>query len=178
MEVIISALNTPFSGLLISLNTADPVQPIAIVNGNKADFSGPVILLSLDQEVIYGLSQPTVISRIFAKGPQQLLSTKELSHNLFEHGMKASLGKVKVHMNTFLTSLETFYSLVSFTPMCRIIPGRESGKAACLLTPSRSHQGILIHNHGFEPKEAIDYKISDTVEIDNIRTYISIPLKI
>jgi hypothetical protein len=177
MEIIVSKLNLHHEGLMLALNTSEHVQPLAIINGNKPDFCGPVILLNLDQHIVYGLSHPEVVSRIFTKGPQQLISTREMSHNLFEHGMKVSLNRVKVKVNWFLTSLETFYTQTLQTPVLQIIYGRESNRAGCLVTPSANHNSLLLCNQGFEPREPLSRKY-EKLEIDNIRTYASVSLKL
>ena len=174
MEVIVSKLQNHYEGLKIVFKDWDNLQPLAILNGNQVDFLGPIILLNLDQSIVYGLSHPEVVGRIYSKGPQQLLTSKELAHNLFEHGMKSALGRVKIRLNWFLTSLDTFYSVASTTPTLQIILGKEN-KLGCLVTPLTSHQGVLLCMHGFEPKE--DLRVSEVIEVDNIRSYVSSVLK-
>jgi hypothetical protein len=177
MELIVSKLNHHHEGLKVALNDGDTVQNLTIINGNQPDFLGPVILLSLDQHIVYGMSHPEVISRIFTKGPQQLLTSKEIAHNLFEHGMKATLGKIKIKLNWFITTLDTFYTLTSATSMLQIIPGKDN-KLGCLITPMATYQSILLCNPGFEIKEPEKYNISESIEIDNIKTYVSTPIKV
>ena len=177
MELIISKLNQHHEGLKIAINDTNTVQTLAIVNGNQPEYLGPIILLGLDQHIIYGMSHPEIISRIFTKGPQQLLTSKEIAHNLFEHGMKATLGKVKIKLNWFTTTLDTFYSLNTLTTILQIIPGKDN-KIGCLITPMTTYQSILLCNHGFEFKESEKYSISECIEIDNIKTYVSTPIKV
>ena len=85
---------------------------IGRINGNTvSDNHVPIVLLSLEPHTIYGLSHPHVISDILNNGPQNLVTSKHLGHKLFEHGMKASWGQVKIKNNKFLTCLDTFYSV-------------------------------------------------------------------
>jgi hypothetical protein len=176
VELIISKLAYHFEGLKIVLKNDDNIQTLSIINGNQSDFLGPVILFNLDQHIIYGMSHPEVISRIYTKGPQQLITTKDLSHNLFEHGMKASLGKVKIKLNWFLTTLETFYTVTSSTPILQLVLGKDN-RIGCLITPVTIYQSVLLCNYGFEIKDPEKYMISDIVEIDAIQSYVSVILK-
>jgi len=176
MEIIISKLQSHHEGFKIVYKDGDLLHPLAILNGNQTDFLGPIILLTLDQHIIYGMSHPAVISRIYSKGPQQLITSKELAHNLFEHGMKACLGKVKIKLNWFLTSLDTFYTLTSSTPIIQIISGKEN-RLGCLITPLTTHKNILLCSCGFEIKEADNLNVSERIEIDNIRSYVTTSLK-
>ena len=82
---------------------------IGRINGNSPSNQVPIILLSVDPYVTFGLSHPHVISGILNDGPQNLITSRNLGHTLFEHGMKSSWGKVKVKNNKFITCLETFY---------------------------------------------------------------------
>ena len=176
MELIISKLTYHFEGLKVILKNDDNIQTLSIVNGNQSDFLGPVILLNLDQHSIYGMSHPEVISRIYTKGPQQLIATKDVAHNLFEHGMKASLGKVKIKLNWYLTTLETFYTVASSTPALQLVQGKDN-RIGCIITPVTTYQSVLLCNYGFEIKDPEKYTISDVVEIDGIHSYVSVMLK-
>ena len=181
MELIISRLNYHHLGIKISLKEQDEIRTIAIVNGNEPDFLGAVILLNIDQHVVYGLSHPEVISRILEKGPQYLLTNKETGHNLFEHGMKATLGKIKINMNCFNTTLETFYTLTNNVSNLTLVPGMNN-QLGCLIRPRLDLLPILISNYGFQPKIDIEplrneIQSSDKVEIDNIRTHVVFKFK-
>jgi len=182
MELIVSRLNQHHLGLKIVLKEQSDLKTIAIINGNDPEFAGPIILLSLDQHTIYGLSHPEVISRILEKGPQNLLTSKEISHNLFEHGMKASLGKIKINTNYFYTSLDTFYTLTTKVSCLSLLIGKDN-QLACLIQPRLDLQPVLISNSIFSYKETdIDplkneiYSLNK-VEIDSIRTYVTITCK-
>ena len=94
-------------GVLLSLDDA----PLAVLNGNRREYNLPVVLLNIDQYVVFGLSHPWVISRILGEGsPQTLIARKDMAHTLYEHGMKASLGKIRQGNQTFYTALDTFYT--------------------------------------------------------------------
>ena len=175
MEIIVSKLTQHFEGLKVVLKENDHISDIALINGNRSDFYGPIILLNLDQHIVYGLSHPEVISRIYTKGPQQLLTNKEIGHNLFEHGMKASLGKVKFRLNSFLTTLDTFYTLTTSTSNLTLVVGKDN-RIGCLITPFTTHHSILLCNYGFELKDADKYRISSCIEVDSIKTYVSCPI--
>lgn len=192
MELILSKLQSNFDGFDLSIkhdsqgtSQESRIQTVARINGNHADYCGPVVVLNIDQYVVYSLSQPEVVSRILTKGQQQLLTTKETAHNLFEHGMKASLGKLKIKTNWFLTTLETFYSC-SLTGHClEIIQGNKENKEnrenkiGCLVSPSPEYQNILICNYGFDYDKVGNIgNISSVIEIDSIRTYVTMPFKL
>lgn len=101
-----------YEGIRLSHDDGSGVaKPVAHINGNEASFRGPVVLLNLDAHAVYGLSHPQVVSHLLKDGPQPLVSSKEMAHRLFEHGMKAALGRVKLGNNQFATSLDTFYRL-------------------------------------------------------------------
>lgn len=175
MELIISRLQQHHLGLKVVLKESDEIRTFAIINGNDPDFLGTVILLNIDQHAVYGLSYPEVVSRLLQKGPQNLLTTKELGHNLFEHGMKASIGKLKINMNTFSTSLETFYVTTQKTSNITLITGKDN-QLGCLIQPRTDLQPILLSGYTFIPKESDKELLDDVstnIEIDNIRTYIT-----
>jgi len=182
MELIVSRLNHHYLGLKVVLKEQDDLKTIAIINGNNPEFAGPIILLSLDQHTIYGLSHPEVISRILEKGPQNLLTSKEISHNLFEHGMKASLSKIKINTNYFYTSLDTFYVLSTKVSCLSLLIGKEN-QLACLIQPRLDLQPILLSNSIFSCKEtdtdALKNEIYslNKIETDSIRTYVTTTFK-
>lgn len=109
MQLIVSRLAEVHQGMMVSLKDEDKIDTIGMVNGNKSTFKGPVILTDLDQDIVYGMSHRQVVSRIYSDGPQILLTTREYAHRLYEHGMKAALGKIKFGNNVFQTCLETYY---------------------------------------------------------------------
>lgn len=169
MQIMVSRLSHHYQGIMVSLKDGDEIKDIALINGNKHDFSGPLLLFSIDQEVIYGLSRHKVISRIYSQGPQILLTTKELGHKLYEHGMKAALGKVKVGNITFTTNLETFYS-VSQKYGCFELTYSE-GRIACLVKPAANYKPILLATSGYQDKLKIDSK--NRIDIDKIQTIVT-----
>jgi hypothetical protein len=113
MRSLIFYRATGFSGIGLSYDDGSgQAKTVAHINGNNPDHRGPVILLSLDASAVYAMSQPQVISRILSEGPQTLITTKDIAHTLFEHGMKAALGKHKIGNNNFFASMETYYKVV------------------------------------------------------------------
>lgn len=169
MELIVSRLPELHFGMQLALKDLDEIKPIAIINGNKADFSGPVILFNLDQHIVYGMSHPAVISVLQSRGPQNLITTKELAHNLFEHGMKAALGEVRINNNTYATKLDTFYTVIDNIHNLKLIAGKRN-RPAVSVWPREDYKPLIITTHNWEPKEKLDL---DLVEIDNIKTYAS-----
>ena len=178
MELILSKLQSNFEGFDLSIKQNEAIQTIAHINGNHPEYSGPVVILNLDQHVVFSFSQPEVVSRILTKGPQQLLTSKEIYHNLFEHGMKAALGKVKLKTNWFVTTMETFYSFSLFGHFLEVVQGGKDkeNKIGLLVTPSNEHQSILVCNCGFDCDRVSG--ISNVIEIDSIRTYVTMPFKL
>lgn len=169
MQLIVSLLSKFHHGLMVTLKDGTDINTIAIVNGNKPSFTGPVILFNIDQEVIYGLSHREVVSRIYAEGPQILLTSKELGHRLYEHGMKASLGKVKVGNTQYLTNLDTYYTLQSqYGPMDLVY---SEGKIGCYIKPHSNYEPILITTTGYKPKTVIDPK--NRIDIEKIRSEVT-----
>lgn len=180
MELIISRLSHHYQGLKIAINDQDYLRTISIVNGNDAEFLGTIILLNVDQHAVYGLSHPEIVSRILEKGPQSLLTTKDTAHNLFEHGMKASLGKLKLNMNQFLTTLETFYTPTTKAANLTLVVSRDN-QLGCLIQPRTDMKPILISNSTFLPKESdkdILSEVSNSIELDNIRTFVTSEFKV
>lgn len=177
MELIISRLNNHHQGLNIAFKEFEELRTIATINGNTSEFTGPIILLSLDQHIIYGMSHPEVVSRILEKGPQNLITTKELAHNLYEHGMKAALGKVKINMNNFNTTIDTFYTLIKNTTNITLLTGTDN-QLACLIQPRKDIEPILISNSVFNIKENEgELRCLNKVELDHIRTYVTVKCK-
>jgi hypothetical protein len=88
----------------------DTNTTLMYVDGN-ANKQVPVAVLALDPHVVYGMSHPSVVSRIFSEGPQTLITIKKLAHSLFEHGMKASLGTITLGATPLFTQLLTFYDV-------------------------------------------------------------------
>jgi hypothetical protein len=168
MQLIISRLSDPFQGLEVAVKIADNVSTLAVLNGNKSEYRGPIILLGLDQYTVFGLSHPSVVRRLLDNGPQTLISSRELAHTLFEHGMKASLGKVRVNNSTFLTNLETFYELKQSHKVFSIVVG-QNGKIGCLVQPQQEDQTPIVLASGeFVPKTEIK---ASFINIDLIRDF-------
>lgn len=85
-------------------------KTILMINGNDHDYNGPIAITSIDPYILFGLSSPRVVNRIIGEQkPQTLLTTKELSHTLFEHGMKSCWGKIKLNQLEARATSSTFY---------------------------------------------------------------------
>ena len=179
MQLIISRLKELYYGFEIAFKQADKITRIGLINGNKPDYLGPVILLNIDQHVVYGMSHPKAIAEIYEKGPQPLLSTKELGHRLFEHGMKAAIGKVRLRNNTFSTTLDTFYTPMTSYENLEIIQG-QAGKVACLVKgPVSGALPILLSHRNFKFKENyIQPLLTKTIEMDDIHSYLTVPFEV
>jgi len=179
LELIISRLAQHYLGWQVVIKTDDDLRHIATINGNDPEFFGPIILLSLDQHIIYGLSHPEVVSKILQRGPQCLLATKEMGHNLFEHGMKASLGKIKLNMNHFSTSVETFYSITTKASNLTLITGVDN-QIGCLIQPRSDVKPILVSSYVFVPKESDKELLTGvrSIAIEDIRTHVIADFKI
>jgi hypothetical protein len=87
--------------------------------------------------------------------------------------MKASLNKVKINMNYFNTTIDTFYTLTKSLPNINLITSMDN-QLACLIQPRTDIQPILISNSIFHAKENETelYKLN-RIELDHIRTYVS-----
>lgn len=71
----------------------------------------PTIMLSIDPHVVYGMSHPSTVTRLFQDGPQILLTTKKLAHTLYEHGMKACWSQIVLGNTPVYTQMNTFYTV-------------------------------------------------------------------
>jgi len=167
MQLIVSRVPNFHEGLIISLKDGNDIKNIGRVNGNKADFGGPILLFGIDQDVVYGLSHREVTSRIYSQGPQILMTTKELGHRLYEHGMKASLGKIKIGNTHYLTSLETYYTVMNqYGPFKMVVSG---GRLGCWVQPYSNYLPILLTTGAFETTE----KVACRIDIDKIQTEVT-----
>jgi hypothetical protein len=144
-------------------------KPVAHINGNDFSFHGPIILTGIDAHVVYGLSHPQVISTILQMGPQSIVTTKELAHNLFEHGMKAALGKQRFGNSVFLATLESYYRVHQSIGEIRLGEGTEA-----FYRPPGREWPILIRSGG--PTGPEDSKI-EVVELNRIQDYKKIELR-
>lgn len=105
--------NDQIGGHLVSLDNGTSVRDLALLNGNRPDLHLPVVIYCLDAHVVFAMSHPSVISRILSSQPQPLLTSRDMAHKLFEHGMKASLSKQMMGSSPVLTTLDTYYRLTS-----------------------------------------------------------------
>jgi hypothetical protein len=178
MKLHVSKLVLHHQGWDLSVEDAEgSIKKLATLNGNKIDEAlliTPSIVFSIDAHVLYGVSHPEIISQILTKGPQPLLTTKELGHRMFEHGMKAALGKLKVGNNVFNTTLETFYEITQETKTFSLIPGTNE-KCACLVK-IQNYKPVLLTPRGFIAKSSLNetYK---TYIIEDVSTVLTIKLQ-
>jgi hypothetical protein len=112
MKVVIT-YNGQIGGHSVFLEDAGRQLEVAVVNGNRSDARVPVVMLSLDANMVYAMSQPTVISRILTSQPQLLLTSRDLSHRLFEHGMRASLSRQMMGNSPVTATMDTYYKLAT-----------------------------------------------------------------
>jgi len=183
MRILISRLQEYHHGWDLSLDDGDSIKRIALLNGNKPseDLISPAVVFSLDPHVIYGVSHPTVISQILTRGPQPLVTTKEIAHKMYEHGMKASWWRVKHGSNSFFTNLETFYEVVQDTKHLSLITGVNE-TCGCLVRVA-GYAPALICQRGFSPKDktqsfhGIAWPDYTPIVLDDIATSVSCNLK-
>lgn len=166
MQLIVSKLTHEHHGLEVSLKDEDKIDTIALINGNKPGYKGPVILFSIDQDVVYGMSHREVVSRIYTDGPQILLTTKELSHRLYEHGMKAALGKITLGPNTFITCLETYYKQT--LKYARLSIEMHEGKMSCWFSMP-GYFPILLTTGAYRD----DKNTKQRIDVDKIQTEVT-----
>lgn len=165
MQLVLTRLENNYEGFSLSLKDGSTSRTLATVDGNLVNHRGPVILLSLDQHSLYGLSHPAVVSRVLADGPQTLLTSEEISQRLF-NGMSTSLSVVKVRNTVFRTSLETFYRLENKSKYFTMVPGKNS-QVGCLI--AIGGKTILLAHGGFKPQNvAIVYE--QLLVLDQITT--------
>lgn len=156
-------------GIRLSYDGGDGVaKPIAHINGNDTTFRGPVVLLSVDAHVVYGLSHPQVISTILKEGPQTMVASKEMAHHLYEHGMKAAVGKQRMGNNVFQASLDTYYRVMlnlggdlSVVPGAALLYKTPCGAQIICVTGSqtvvdRTSGQILVELHRIQDYHKID----------------------
>lgn len=171
MKLIISRLPELRHGITVALEDENgTIQNQCIINGNTPSHKGAVALLGIDSHAVYGFSHPEIISRIIKEGPQILLSTKEYGHRLFEHGMKASTGKIKVENSYYIAMLESYYALRSQYKYMRIIAGKQ-GLGLLLEFPKK--EPVLIAYNEFIPNDKIDCQ---TIYLETVSKYLCHPL--
>ena len=172
MQLIVSKLAEEYHGLSVALKHDDSISTVALINGNKEDVNCPVVLFSIDQEVVYGLSHRKVVRRIYDNGPQILITSKELGHKLFEHGMKAALGKIKIHNTPFSTTLDTFYNLKTSYSFLSL---EQANGRLGISFEVPMYKKVLIANSAFKPKEEMSF--GGRIDIDKIQSQVTYPLE-
>lgn len=140
---------------------------LIMINGNRPSYTGPVAILYLDPFVVFGMSHNNVVSRLLheGKGTQSLVTSKEIFHTLYEHGMKASWRYINVNGLKYMTCAETFYSQHMNYNDFKIISGtNDLGRSVGLL-----YQNTLFHADGFLPNNETEFE--KKVNIDKVRDF-------
>lgn len=166
-RLILAKLNNEYEGYSLSVLTDDNQKRLFTINGNSTGNKSPVVLLNIDPHVVYGMSHPSVIKRILSRGPQKMLATKELSHRLYEHGMKGSWWKIQIQKNVMMTSLETFYNVEAEDGEARVISGKHK---KCALLFSFDNKSYLISNRWYEADST--FKVDRHVVLEDVEDYL------
>lgn len=138
------------------------VRFLAVLNGNCQDRVLPVVLYSLDAHVVYAMSHPAVISRSLTSSPQVLLTSRDLAHRLFEHGMKAALHRVMMGSSPVLATLDTYYKLSVSAGPISVKVHSPSGSVALVIRKEilGSNRDFVIAGRGFpdsDPTQRLVY---------------------
>jgi hypothetical protein len=168
-KILLTRSENTHHGYLLSLEDGNEIESIAIINGNRPDTKLPILLCGIDQFVIFGLSHPQAITAIQEYGPQPLVTTKELGHRLFEHGMKAALGRIKIKNSWYTTSLGTYYDVVGSITL--------NGLVISTKTDESGNLGFVILLNGYEPVTIAfrPFEINEKVfYLDELRTMLTI----
>lgn len=104
----------PHLGYEVFLNE----ERIALIDGNNPEVSAiiPRVLFNLSPFSVWGYSHPDVLMPVLAGDikPYPMIASKSQAHTLFEHGMKAAWGQVRILRDVpVLTRLDTFYSIIA-----------------------------------------------------------------
>lgn len=142
----------------------------------------PVIMLSIDPHVVYGMSHPSTVTRLFHDGPQILLTTKKLAHTLYEHGMKScwnqiTLGNTPVYtqMNTFYTVQDEFeFSPYTNTNILMKVHGKEEKPFLEMIIKTGNHpvffnKSFIICPSGIKPQ--VNNPVEKFINPDTIMDY-------
>ena len=93
-----------------TIKDSDSGEELFYLDGN-GNSSLPTVMLSIDPHIVYGMSHPSTITRLFQEGPQILLTTKKLAHTLYEHGMKSCWNQIVLGSTPLYTQMNTFYTV-------------------------------------------------------------------
>lgn len=173
MKLLISRLSELHYGFDVSLDNSSNTQRIALINGNKPEYSGPVILLNLDPHAVYGLSHPAVIGNIVGHGqPQELWTTKDIAHRLYEHGMKSCWGTIKQKNIHYQTRPDSFYTPLQSGPLFTVESngnGYDSFVSVKLQLPGAFKTIVLTSRQQIANPNQNDI----VVPVENIKTFTS-----
>ena len=164
-----------------TIRDLDSEHQFFYVDGNGSQ-SLPVILLSLDPHIVYGMSHPSTITRIFQDGPQTLLTNKKIAHTLYEHGLKACWGQVMLGNTPMYTQMNTFYAVqdeFEFSPYKGItivakVHGREEKPFLEIIVrtgndPVYSNKSFMICPSGIKPQ--VNNPVEKVINPDTILDY-------
>lgn len=171
MHLMLSRNQHRCEGHSLFLCEGDKSVLLCIINGNKPDTTCPIFLNEVDPYTVFGLSQPLVISQILEAEPRVLLSSKEIGHRTFEHGMKASWGKIKIKNSYMFTNMETFYKISEQADYlnCRLEAVSYAGGIALYINCNNSY---TVFYTAAKPNKILE--TSKFVCIDNIKNYMLI----
>lgn len=150
-------------------------------NGNQ---SLPVILLSIDPHIVYGMSHPSTVTRLFQDGPQKLITTKKIAHTLYEHGMKGCWGQIMLGNTPVYTQLNTFYELqdeFEFSPftgvklIARLIGAGDKAAVEIIIShPINDHayysKSFVISPSGIKPQ--VNNPVEKFINPDTVLDYV------
>lgn len=172
MQLLVSKHAEDFHGWDLSLvNHAGKIQSLGCINGNKVENNGLVILFDVDPDIVYGMSCKQVISKLLASGPQTLITVKDIAHKLYEHGMKASWGKIKLKATTLYTAMDTFYNVTQSSGTLSVIQGQTSFAVSFT---QYGYEPVLLSNRSFHPKPN---EVGKYILIDDVKTTVTLTLK-
>lgn len=166
-KLILAKLNNEYEGYSLSLLNEGGQKRLFTINGNSEGYKGTVVLLNVDPHVVYGMSHPKVIKRILTRGPQKMLATKELSHRLYEHGMKGAWWKIQIQKNVVMTSLETFYNVESEEFNAKVLSGNHK---KCALLFTFEEKNYLISNRWYEPDTSLN--VNKHIVLEDIQDFL------
>lgn len=158
-----------------SLYDGDTNTSILHIDGNKVtDKTVPVAVLSIDSHVVYGLSHPSVVNKIFSDGPQPMITTKKISHTIFEHGMKSSLGSLVIGKTPIMTVMGTFYDVTQEYNINKdlsfvVVPYTKENNA--YLKINYKGKEIIVTNNSSQPTEEKGKRL---IELIKILDYVSL----
>ena len=172
MQIMISKHAEDFHGWDLSVTTqSGAIRSLGTINGNKTENNGLAIIFDVDPDVVYGMSCKQVVSKLLDSGPQTLITTKDVAHRLYEHGMKAAWGRIKIKNTALYTSMDTFYSVQHANGPFSIVQG-QAGFAVSYT--AIGFAPILIASRAYQPRPA---DFGQCIIVDDVKTTVSLSLR-